>query len=57
MMRGYDSIREGDKGGPRDYPFLLIQAILTLMFISLELSKEALNDVRVVLTNISVNDT
>jgi len=39
----YDFTRDRDKVGPRDSMFLIIQAILLLMFSSLELTKQVFN--------------
>jgi hypothetical protein len=43
MIRGYDSAREGDKMGSKWLPVSINPSHFILMFISLELSKEALN--------------
>jgi hypothetical protein len=43
MMGGYDSTREGAKRGSKGLPISINPSHFILMFISLELSKEALN--------------
>jgi len=42
-MWGYDSTREGDKVGSKGLPISNNPSLFKLMFISLELSKEAFN--------------